>query len=612
MLRILVKTPDTHPAARRRYLRLYIPPLLLIVLGFVLFSSSGRDDSYITYWPARSLALHGEILNYNGAKIEQSSSLFDVILLALLHLITRVDIELIAPLLAIFAGAASVLATHRLGKRIDPKFAGGASLLVATTVYFIYGSFSGLEVTLASLAILLLILSYGDYLTLEKPASAAQFGLIIGSTFMFLLVRPEMPIVLLSVLPIMILLVKLKRFRPFEIRRFRVLVLIAGALTAALIGFRFVYFGSVMPEPVLAKAGGSLVQSAERGASYLLQCILGNNVDVDWFHHFPVRLLPIVLANLAVVATVIIGIGLSASTLLRAKAINIHGLLAMLFVFAYFGFILFSGGDWMEGGRLIAPILPVCMIFAAVALVSAARSHWGHRTLLTSLVLCQLGFAVYFARDESTGVPIWNAINSYQNFGREYRAADFNWFERTNKIHMRDIPVIQALKQITQDVARYTHRRVVVMSAQMGMVAYHLTTDQYGKVYLLDLDGLISPDFMHCSAIPNLSKQSMGTVVSYPVYFQYWDQITSRCHIPKPDVILDLRTWGADLIEQHGYRIVYEQTGSLNSGRTWFHGLEVPADEFIAVREHLLPGVQPIVPNKLWFDGISVTPAAHI
>jgi len=58
---------------------------------------------------------------------------------------------------------------------------------------------------------------------------------------------------------------------------------------------------------------------------------------------------------------------------------------------------------------------------------------------------------------------------------------------------MRDIPFIHVLTQVTQDVAAYTKRTVVIMSAQMGMVAYHLTKDRYGSIYLLDLDGLISP-----------------------------------------------------------------------------------------------------------------------
>ena len=166
---------------------------------------------------------------------------------------------------------------------------------------------------------------------------------------------------------------------------------------------------------------------------------------------------------------------------------------------------------------------------------------------------------------------------------------------------MRDIPFIHVLTQVTQDVAAYTKRTVVIMSGQMGMVAYHLTKDRYGSIYLLDLDGLISPDFMRCQAMPNLSKESLGTVVSYAVYFQHWNEMNSQCGIPRPDIIYDLRTFGSSLVEQHGYRVVFEQVGSITSSATLCHGAEVTADEFVAVREDLLPGLHPVTPNRLQF-----------
>jgi hypothetical protein len=53
-----------------------------LVLGFVLFGSSGRDDNYITYWPAHSLAEHAEITNINDQRLEQSSSLSFTIAIA--------------------------------------------------------------------------------------------------------------------------------------------------------------------------------------------------------------------------------------------------------------------------------------------------------------------------------------------------------------------------------------------------------------------------------------------------------------------------------------------------------------------------------------------------
>jgi hypothetical protein len=66
--------------------------LVLVVVGLTLFPASGRDDIYITYWAAHTLSEYGQILNYEGLRVEQSSSLLHVLLLSVLHLSTHVDV----------------------------------------------------------------------------------------------------------------------------------------------------------------------------------------------------------------------------------------------------------------------------------------------------------------------------------------------------------------------------------------------------------------------------------------------------------------------------------------------------------------------------------------
>jgi len=63
--------------------------LVVPALGFLLFGSTGRDDSYITYWVADQFRRTGRIANYNGKAIEQSSSLLHVLVLAGLSWLTR-------------------------------------------------------------------------------------------------------------------------------------------------------------------------------------------------------------------------------------------------------------------------------------------------------------------------------------------------------------------------------------------------------------------------------------------------------------------------------------------------------------------------------------------
>src|SRR5579872_3509203 len=54
---------------------------IFLALGFVFFRSTGQDDSYISYWPAHTLARYGSIVNYSGDAVEQSSSLLWVLML---------------------------------------------------------------------------------------------------------------------------------------------------------------------------------------------------------------------------------------------------------------------------------------------------------------------------------------------------------------------------------------------------------------------------------------------------------------------------------------------------------------------------------------------------
>src|SRR5262245_53700809 len=91
--------------------------VILILTGLVLFGSAGRDDSHLTYWPAHTLATSGHIVNYNGDRIEQSSSVLHVATLAALHRMTTLDVVTIGTLFSVAMGGAAVLALFFLVRR---------------------------------------------------------------------------------------------------------------------------------------------------------------------------------------------------------------------------------------------------------------------------------------------------------------------------------------------------------------------------------------------------------------------------------------------------------------------------------------------------------------
>ena len=226
------------------------------------------------------------------------------------------------------------------------------------------------------------------------------------------------------------------------------------------------------------------------------------------------------------------------------------------------------------------------------------------RGFTVGLAALQVAFAVYFAQHNSTSLPIWDAIDQYETFGLETGADEFNWFERTNRVHMRDIPVISFLDETIDRIAPHLGGPVTIMSGQMGMIPYHLAKDHYGEIYFYDRAGLVGPNFIDCAPlVPGLIHMRNGTVLFYNVYFEHWETLEAACDIPKPDIVYELGTYGWEF-DSRGYTIMFSQAGLVQSGSSSFPGGEVQADQFVAIRNDLLFALDGMQPITLQFDAL--------
>lgn len=231
---------------------------MLFLLGGLLFPSTGHDDSYITFWPARVLATSGAITNYNGEPVEQSSSLFHVLLLGLAHALTRIPIPVLATVVGVLAGVGSALVAGRIAGRHTPGAAPLAAVFAATSPIVVYWGFGRLETPFVALLAGLAILTYAGYLTHGRALGWSAFA-----TLLFVLVRPEAPFVLLSVL---VGALVLRRLMPeVPARRLAVLIGVLAGCAAVVVGARLLLFGSPFPQPVHAKSGGITAESIGRG-----------------------------------------------------------------------------------------------------------------------------------------------------------------------------------------------------------------------------------------------------------------------------------------------------------------------------------------------------------
>lgn len=546
---------------KRNFLLPLSPYFLLVGLSLAFFSSTGRDDSHITYWGAWSLSHFGELLNYSGQRVEQSSSLLQVILLFILYKLSGIPIPTIGGFLSLFAALYSIWMMGRLADRLSfSKLQ--SQLFLATSAPFMYWALGGLESTLVA-GILVSFLA--SYISTANKRSLLSF---IGTTFwitLFLMVRPESIFVLVA---FYFLLILMSRFNKEIISLNLILLLITTLIFALIVAWRYWYFGDIFPQPVSAKIGSSitLIEKAQVGIRYIA---------------YSIEQYPLLLIVIAPFIAIFKLIGTKKDKFPYAN-------LALLALFiSYLLFILFSGGDWMEGARFFVPIVPLmaCLLFIY------CKNIFHRKGVFIVLILINLGCLIYFAKNYSTGVYFGDqtyAIKADENAFEKIEK--FSFFELRNRVHYRDIPFINAARPVIDHYKKINlGSDLNILSIQAGMVAYHLFKDGYGSLKFIDAMALSTRHFSDCVLAKDWGRNSGGVVFRYEEYLVNINQFKNQCGIPVPDFIFDLdddQGHRATLLEKNGYTILIVQKGSLRGAKP-LPGGYVGFNQFLAIRNDL-------------------------
>ncbi len=545
---------------------------LFLLIGFVLFGSTGHDDSHITYWAALALRRYGQIVNYNGERVEQSSSLAHVVLLALLNAATRVSIPTLGPVTSIAGGAAAVVLAGRLGGLLapgKPAARWGAELLTATAGSFVYWAFGGLETTIFAAASLWLVLACARVLDDAGASAPGRRGVGVAAAAMalFVCLRPEAPLVLGCVLAVA--LGHALRRGAAAVRAALVLVAVGGGEAVLLFAFRRAYFGAFFPNPVyskattLAPAGGLRYQEA--------------------------NLCPAAVALLIAAAVGLFFVVKDAATDRTSRA---PAALAAAFALAYAGINALTGGDWMAGGRFVAHVLPMLCVLAAAGVARAVANAWARRAALALLVYGNLYGIWGLANGVSLGRPIWTTGALRTGVEARTGPRGYSWFELVNEVHLRDTTIAAALVDVVGALRRARpDRPLLVMSGQAGMVAYHAFAEHYGALRFIDVCSLATREFRSCVPAAQLDRRTVGLVLPLERYFRNEPAIDAKCGTRRPDLVFGLSHRGeAAMLERSGYTLFVQQRGRIESGvagRPWLR-TSLPADEFIAVDSALL------------------------
>ena len=330
--------------------------------------------------------------------MEGFSSPLGLLVVIVAYLIPGAHSLLMIKLFSLLFGVLTLAAARRLiyGMELPDWGKSLACLLTGGSWILAVASSNGLETTLAALLTTLLVGHLLSGTSLERPG---RTGLIaIG----LVLVRPEGIGMVLILAAASFLFVSGRRWRG-----------VAWALwplggEVAVTVARLLYYGEPLANTYYAKHF-PLSRAIPDGESYLRGVLFLNRTAFHLSHY-----LSLGLSILALISFALLVAGLFALTIGGDRRVLIP-----VAVLAQCGFTLISGGDWMTGGRFLAPVAPLLAITAAAGVVAAVESFsrfFGQRRyavkILQGALVGMMGAAaiipVLSVRD-----PVWNSHGKF-------------------------------------------------------------------------------------------------------------------------------------------------------------------------------------------------------
>ena len=514
--------------------------LAALFAGFLVYGASGHDDPHINFWFSHTLLEYGELVNYNGDRVQQTTSLLLVVLVALFSKIFPFDLTTCGYLVDIFSSFACLVLVTRFARRHCPALALWPSLLVLASTSYLLWTFGGMGALLAALVLLLAAGVWAGYVDAPQ-LQARHYGQLAAVTLALMTVRPEMPLVIVAT-SAGLFVWHLRD--PVRRARFLHIALASAAGAALLFLWQKAYFGSWLPLPVLAKQTGTLAAKLQSGFIY-----------VSIFSVFNPSVLLVML-----LAPLLLWFSWREPRTADPASRSWYTLAVVLLALTgvYVGFVLTAGGDWMQGGRFFVPVIPLAALLLVMQAVRALRRPWLARLLLLPLLPWSLYFTKPMVAEETHGVPVW----------AQYRLnpahSHYGLFEQYNQEHLRDLAAIDHLHEILPRLHEQLGRPVRLVSGQAGMVFYRLGQQHFGKVHFYDLRGLVEGAFTLCPYLDSMERNPMGMDWSYEQFLPMLPELKQHCDFDPPDVVYDLNSLFSSfepVFDRHGYAMLHQEEG---------------------------------------------------
>ena len=536
---------------RRAHLSLLAGATLMPTLWLVVFGASGRDDSFITFGMARSLAEAGKFINLNGDPVEGSTTLGYVLILALMGAMQPEAIPLIGWAVSfIMLGVAGICA-YIIVRRSNPRVAFLGALFVWVFPPLAYWSASGSETTTTFVILLIAILLVGTSDSESQRLRPFIRGVFASAVFWM---RPDVGLTFLAILAIVAVGSAIVKRLGQEAQPVGLIMATVGNATGVTVVcvFRLIVFDSPLPQPVLAKIGGAGMPNVGDGIAYVE----------------PFLRAPYVFAWILITAIV---------TPWFWRHLNLFQW--MLYLQAALGFlvVVLSGGDWMEWGRLLAIPL-ACLVILGVSLIPNEVPV--RVTLVTGGLILLANLFALRAIADGAGL---GSTGSYPSTRWDVSGASskVTWpaanspYVKWNGVHLRDSLFLnEAIPVISEELrAAGPKGELTLASEQAGMNFYYLSEVFGDRLQFVDLYQLTTHHFDECRG---LEKNQAGRKVTP----EYWAANAGECAPDMPHFIIDVGyPQFADLPE---YEVVVEVTGDVTRPT----GARVPVNQFLVVRKH--------------------------
>lgn len=314
---------------------------LCMLLAFVAMTMQLRDwwidDAGITFAYSRSLAEGlGLVAQPWMAPEEGYSSTIWMLLLSLMHRL-GVDIPMAAKVMGVLCSALAMMICIWIVARetrspLALTICGAGGACAPTIVW----AASGQEHALQSLILILVVLCVYTLQHWRWP--------VAGILAVFVLTRPEAPIIVIAVFCASVYMTRRAGGRLFNVADAAV-ALVPFAAFCGLLTFRMIYFDDLLPNPYYAKSSGT-------GFAGLF-----NPLGAGWYYVLNA------LRDTALLVVVLLAFQVRFTRLPDWLIITLAVLVGQTC------FVVWAKGDWMSQHRFLMPVVPLILLSTSLGLV---------------------------------------------------------------------------------------------------------------------------------------------------------------------------------------------------------------------------------------------------